>query len=71
MAYMDHGNHGSQLEANRSCQKWMTQQAGVSRHCIDDEPTRQVLGWQSPEPNLSQQAALEHLQVMVAKQFRY
>jgi len=71
MAYMDRGNHGSQMEANRSCQQWMNQQAGVSRQCIDDEPTRQVLGWQAPEPNLSQQDVLEDPQVMVAERFRY
>ena len=71
MAYMDRGNHGSHMEANRSCQQWMNQQAGVSRQCIDDEPTRQVLGWQASEPNLSQQDVLEDPQVMVAERFRY
>ena len=71
MAYMDRGNHGSQMEANRSCQQWMNQKAGISRHCIDDEPTRQVLGWQSPETNLSPQDVLDHPQVMVAERFRY
>ena len=66
MAYMDHGNHGSQMEANRSCQQWMNLQAGVSRHCIDVEPV-QV---QAPS-NWSQQDVLEHPQVMVAERFRY
>ena len=71
MANMDRGNHGSQMEATRNCQQWINQQAGVSRYRIDDAPTRQLLAWQESEPNLSQQAALEHPQVTVAERFRY
>ena len=71
MAWMTSGNHGSQIEANVNCQRWLDQQGTVTRHCIDDEPTRQVVGWESPEPNLSQEEMLEHPQALVVERFRY
>ena len=46
MAYMDRSNHGSQSEATVTCRRWVEQARGETRHCIDDEATRQVLGWQ-------------------------
>ena len=44
MAYMDRSNHGSQSEATVTCRRWAEQARGETRHCIDDEATRQVLG---------------------------
>ena len=71
MAYMDRSNHGSQSEATVICRRWVEQAPGVTRHCIDDEATRQVLGWQSPQPNLTQQELLAHPEAQVTERYRY
>ena len=71
MAYMDRSNHGSQSEATVICQRWVEQAHGVTRHCVDDEATRQVLCWQSPQPNLNQQELLAHPEAQVTERYRY
>ena len=71
MAYMHRSDHPSQIEANVNCQRWIDQQVNATRHCLDDEPTRQVLGWESPEPNIGQAEMLKHPQSVVMERFQY